>query len=145
MATSLYERDFFRWTEQMSARLRNREAGELDWENLAEEIESLGRRDRRELRNRLSVLIAHLLKWQYQPERRERSTWMSTIREQRKQITYVLEDSPSLKRQVGEVWSEVYRDAADKAREQMKAAKHSLPKICPYTQDQVLDPDFFPE
>src|SRR5450631_4403123 len=85
-ALSLYERDFFRWTELMATRLRDRDASELDWKNLAEEIEDLGRRDRRELKSRLRVLIAHLLKWQYQPELREESTWKATISEQRQQV-----------------------------------------------------------
>ena len=144
-APSLYDRDFVHWTELMSAHLRKRKASELDWDNLAEEIESLGGNNRRELKSTLRVLIAHLLKWQYQPERRDGSTWKSTIREQRDEIFDLLEQSPSLRRQAGETWGQVYRRAAVLARDEMKAAKNSLPKTCPYTQDQVLDADFFPE
>ena len=120
---SLYESDFYRWTEMMAARLRDREAGALGWENLAEEIESSGRRDRRELKSRLTVLIVHLLKLQYQPELREESTWKATIHEQRVQIAYVLEDSPSLRRHIREAWAKVHRDAARLARIEMKTER----------------------
>jgi Domain of unknown function DUF29 len=144
-ALSLYERDFFHWTELMSARLRDRETGDLDWDHLAEEIKDLGRRDRRELKNRLRVLIAHLLKWEYQPELREGSSWKSTIREQRGQIGDLLEDSPSLKPHIREAWAQVYRQAAELAHDEMKTEKPLVPKTCPYSQSQVLDPDFFPE
>ena len=142
---ALYERDFYRWTETMAARLRDREAAALDWDNLAEEIESLGGRDRRELKNRLQVLIAHLLKWQYQPERREMSTWKATIREQRNQIADLLEQSPSLKPKVREFWAKVYRRAVDDAADDMHVVKSKLPKTCPYTETQVLNQGFYPE
>src|SRR6478609_3853150 len=89
--SALYDADFYRWTETMAASLRGQDAGALDWDHLAEEIESSGGRDRRELHNRLRVLIAHLLKWQYQPDLREGSTWKSTVREQRRQIAALLE------------------------------------------------------
>jgi hypothetical protein len=116
---SLYDRDFFLWTELMAARLRDHD-GELDWKNLAEEIEDLGRNNRRELKSRLRVLLAHLLKLQYQPELREESTWKSTIREQRQQIVDLLEDSPSLTPQLRDAWDQVYRQAVAWAVDEMK-------------------------
>src|SRR5262245_1130692 len=94
-----YERDFYRWTQRQAALLRTQDSGELDWKNIAEEIESLGKRDRRELGSRLRVLMIHLLKWQFQPTKRSES-WSSTIGTQREEIRLIIEDSPSLRRQV---------------------------------------------
>ncbi|MDY6781632.1 MAG: DUF29 domain-containing protein [Cyanobacteriota bacterium] len=94
--TSNYEADYYAWTQQQSTLLRARQPNELDWENLAEEIESMGRQERRELINRLRILLAHLLKWNYQPERRGVS-WEATIAAQRDDIQDLLKDNPSLK------------------------------------------------
>ncbi len=143
-ALPLYERDFHEWTEYMTAVLRKRDAGSLDWENLAEEIESLGGRDRRELKSHLRALMAHLLKWQYQPELRKSSTWRAAMMEQRAQIADLLEQSPSLKPKLRESWAQVYSQAAELALEGMKTPK-PLPKTCPYTQEQVLDFEFYPD
>ena len=84
----LYDQDFYAWTQQQAVLLRAKGVWrELDYGNLAEELESLGKRDRRELERRLEVLVMHLLKWCYQPERRERSrSWRSSIREQRRRL-----------------------------------------------------------
>jgi Domain of unknown function DUF29 len=94
---SLYDDDFYAWIQHQATLLRAAKWQELDYANLAEEIESLGRSDRRQLKHRLEVLIMHLLKWQYQPEHRERGqSWSSTIREQRNRIHDLLEDSSQL-------------------------------------------------
>ncbi len=143
-ALPLYERDFHEWTEYMTAVLRKRDAGALDWEHLAEAIESLGGRDRRELKSRLTVLIAHLLKWQHQPDLRPVSTWSATIFERRIQFAGLIEQSPSLKAQIREAWPKVYRRAAAYALREMKAPI-PLPRTCPYTQEQVLDFEFYPD
>src|SRR5512134_2414110 len=93
----LYEQDFYAWTQEQASKLRSGELVTLDLEHLAEEIESMGRSERRELINRLAVLLAHMLKWQYQPERRgSGKSWRATIKEQRRQVQRVLKDSPSL-------------------------------------------------
>ncbi|MEB3147502.1 MAG: DUF29 domain-containing protein, partial [Sphaerospermopsis sp.] len=76
---NLYQTDFYAWSQEQANLLRHQQWHELDWSNLIEEIESLGRKERQELRNRLSILIAHLLKWEYQPTKRSRS-WLATIR-----------------------------------------------------------------
>lgn len=143
-ARSLYDSDFNRWSESMSAHLRERRAAGLDWDNLAEEIEALGANNRRELKSRLRVLIAHLLKWQYQPELREGSTWKATIRGQRDHIEDLLEDSPSLAGHIARGWAQVYGRAAALARDEMETAQVQLPASCPYAQDEVLDPNFYP-
>src|SRR5436190_22596228 len=92
----LYEADFYAWTQEQARLLRNQQWSWIDLPNLIEEIESLGKQQRQELRNRLSVLLGHLLKWQYQPHCRSRS-WLATIRIQRSDLTDLLEDNPSLK------------------------------------------------
>src|SRR4028119_1218292 len=91
----MYELDFYRWTQQQAEFLQAKKWSCLDIPNLVEEIESLGRQERRELENRLGVLLGHLLKWEFQPENRSRS-WFATIREQRRRILRLLEKSPSL-------------------------------------------------
>ncbi|MGD1901610.1 MAG: DUF29 domain-containing protein [Geitlerinemataceae cyanobacterium] len=91
-----YNRDFYAWTQSQGAYLRRRDARNIDWENLAEEIEAMGRQERRKLMNRLRLLLGHLLKWQYRPDRRSRS-WEATIAIQPKDIADLLKDNPSLK------------------------------------------------
>lgn len=110
---TLYEQDFVAWCEDTAAKLRNRDLENLDFENLIEEIESLGKSDRRELRNRLMVLLAHILKRMYVNSPENFNGWEVTIVEQRKQLKGLLKDSPSLKPYLAEVFAEVYADALD--------------------------------
>ncbi len=106
---TLYDADFYAWTQQQAEYLRSGTVNALDFENLAEEIESLGRQERQELRNRLGVLLGHLLKWHYQPQRRSRS-WFLTIEEQRERILENLEENPSLKPYLREAIIKGYKD-----------------------------------
>ena len=143
--TSLYETDFYAWTQQQAALLRKNTWGELDAANLAEEVESLGRRDKRELGSRLQVLLAHLLKWRYQPERREDShSWYDTIVEQREQIADLLADSPSLQPQVPDLLSLRYVRARRRALRETGLSETVVPQMCPWTIEQVLDEAFWP-
>ena len=97
--SDLYDTDFFAWTQRQAAALAAGKAAELDWLNLAEEVESLGKSDLRQLENRLTVLVRHLLKGAYQPERRQTGrSWQRTGFEQRRRIRRLLRDSPSLRR-----------------------------------------------
>jgi hypothetical protein len=138
-----YDRDFYAWTQEQARRLREGRLSELDLNNLAEEIESMGKQQRREMRNRLALLLLHLLKWQYQPSHRTPS-WRHSIREQRDQIVQLLQDSPSLKPVLGDLFAEAYgkgrRDSADETGLPLK----SFPAKPPFTLDQALDP-LFPE
>jgi len=109
----LYEQDFVAWCEATVARLKAGQLDAIDIENLIEEIESLGKRDRRELRSRLRILLAHLLKRLYIDLPENFDGWELTIIEQRKQIQALLKDSPSLKPYLAEILSEVYLDALD--------------------------------
>jgi hypothetical protein len=142
---SLYEVDFYRWTELMSARLRARDVDELDWDNLAEEIESLGGSQRREVKSRLLVLVAHLLKWKHQPELRDGSTWRATINDQRIRIQLDLDDSPSLKSLTREALLWAYPRAVRLAIDEMRLDKSPFPKDCPYSLADILRDDFFPD
>ncbi len=96
MTSKLYDLDFYAWTLEQSKLLQEGKWQSLDITNLVEEIESLGKQQRQELRNRLGILIGHLLKWEYQPEMQSKS-WRATIREQRKEVLRLLKENPSLK------------------------------------------------
>ena len=139
-----YEEDFYLWTEEQARLLRSGEFSAIDAANIAEEIESMGRSDRRELKSRLIVLLTHLLKWRYQPEARSRS-WSDTIREQRQQIELVLEDSPSLRSAAEQMLNQVYWIARENAGEETGITKATFPDACPFRPDEVLSRGFLPE
>ncbi len=140
----LYDRDFCLWAETMSAALRSGDLAELDVENLAEEVESLGRRDRRELQSRLAVLLHHLLKWQCQPDMRSGS-WRGTLAEQRMRIRRLLQDSPSLRSVLESSIDECYADAKVQASEETGLAIEAFPAECPYAIEAVLSVEFLPD
>jgi len=142
--SALYERDFARWAEEQGRKLRMRAAGEIDWENVAEEIESLGRSDRYEIESRMEVLLLHLLKWRFQPHARSNS-WRATITEQRVRIARRITDSPSLKHYPAAILDDAYRIARAAAADQMSLALEDLPQACPFAMGDVLDPRFLPE
>jgi hypothetical protein len=138
-----YDEDFFAWTQEQARLLRTRELAEVDAENLAEEIESVGRSDRREIRNRLIVLLVHLLKWRFQ-QRRRGGSWSDTIAEQWLQIDSVLADSPSLRPFCAEILVDAYDRARSKAARETKLQLASFPAECPFTLEQILSEDFLP-
>src|ERR1700693_5115561 len=140
---AVYDEDFFVWTEQQARLLRAGELAEIDALNLAEEIESVGRSDRREIRSRLIVLLAHLLKYRFQPDARS-TGWLGTIREQRDQIKLIFEDSPSLRPVIAEALGRSYKRARTAAAE-TGLPETSFPAECPFTPEQILAPDFLPE
>ena len=139
--SDLYETDFHEWAEIQAELLRNRSANALDWDNLAEEIEALARSDRREIRNRLVVLCAHLLKWEFQPHLRSNS-WRGSIREARRQIGDLVEESPTLAPYPGTKLATAYSHGREDA--EAETGLPDLPVDCPWTIDQVLDRDFWP-
>jgi hypothetical protein len=124
--------------------LRERRWNDLDLENLVDEVESVGKSDKREIRSHLAVLVAHLLKWKYQPGRRG-SSWRTTIFEQRERIAAVVSDSPSLSGFLRKQVSESYRAARLLVVKDSGMALRLFPDECPFTADEVLDLDFFPE
>lgn len=141
---SLYETDFYAWTEEQVNLLKNQQWEQLDTTNLIEEIESLGRKERQELRNRLGVLLGHLLKWQFQSEKRS-SSWLSTIREQQIQIKLLLADSPSLKPYLNQCFLAAYELGLALAIRETALGEQIFPQVCPYTPEQTMNSDFLPE
>ena len=142
-ASELYEQDFVLWTEDQAAALRAGRLDALDLENLAEEIASLGGRDRRELDSRLEVLVLHLLKWRYQSDKRTGS-WESTIRTQRREIEKLIRQSPSLRREVEPMMLDGYRSARRNAAAETDLGVDTFPEACPFSEDQVLADEWLP-
>jgi Domain of unknown function DUF29 len=137
-----YDEDLYRWTVEQADALRRRAVNDLDYDNLAEEIESVGRSERREIRSRLKVLLIHLLKWRYQPEKRSDS-WRASVSEARQRIEDVLTDSPSLRSFPTEALASAYRLAiVDEAVRRLELLH--LPEACPWTIEEVLRGDFWP-
>ena len=143
---ALYDEDFVRWTEQQAAALRRAKSSDLplDWENLAEEIESLGKSDRRELRSQITRILRHLLKLEVSPAAEPRAGWRATIREARSEIEGVLEDSPSLWREAQAMITKQVRAAAELAPDDL--GQHGEPAdavwkrlgMGHYTVEQIL-------
>jgi hypothetical protein len=140
---SLHQRDLALWAEAQARALAERRAGALDWDNLAEEIDSLGRSQRREIRSRLSVLLLHLLKWELQPERRKYG-WRATMMEQRSMIEETIADSPSLGAYPAQALPWAWRVAVARAGEETGLSADAFPAECPYGARQALDFAFLP-
>ncbi|MFH1794770.1 MAG: DUF29 domain-containing protein [Pseudomonadota bacterium] len=139
-----YESDFARWCAEQGALLREGRFDALDRENLAEEIESLGRSQEDEIESRVGVLLLHLLKWRYQPDQRTGS-WEGTIVEQRYRLKRRIKASPTLKSYPKEVLAEEYESARLKAAGETGLPQSLFPATCPFTIEQILDPAFFPD
>ena len=140
---SLYETDFYAWTQEQAKLLHDQQWSQLDLPNLIEEIESLGRQERAELRNRFSILIGHLLKWEYQLNHRSRS-WLNTIRIQRIDTLELLAENPSLKPYLQEVLHQAYIKAIALAAKETNLAIKTFPQDCPYTLEEILSDRFYP-
>jgi hypothetical protein len=137
-----YEKDFYAWAIHNAKLLREGKLTEVDIEHVAEEIECMGKSERREMVNRLAILLVHLLKWKYQPARQSRS-WQLTIKEQRLQLANLLKDSPSLKNELESKIEEAYEQAIIIA-ERETALEKTFPKKCPFIMKQILTQTYFP-
>ncbi|MBD2184468.1 DUF29 domain-containing protein [Aerosakkonema funiforme] len=140
---NLYETDFYAWTQQQSDLLRHQQWSQLDLPNLIEEIESLGKQQRAELRNRLSILIGHLLKWEYQVSKRSRS-WLNTIRVQRIDVLQLLKENPSLKSYLEEALHIAYTKGMALAAGETNLPLKTFPENCPYSLEEILSDRFYP-
>lgn len=140
---SAYETDFVRWIERQVELLRAKQFERLDLDNVIEELESIGSSQRHELKSRLGTLLMHLLKCQFQPERKTGS-WLSTLHEQREEISIVLEASPSLRDHVLEYANRAYQSAANRAALETGLPRNTFPATNPFSKEQLLDPDFVP-
>jgi hypothetical protein len=144
MNANLHDRDFHAWTETQARLLRARRFNEIDLESLIGELESMGASERRQLINRAAVLLAHLLKWRHQPAYRGRS-WILTIKEQRRQLERHLRDNPSLRSRMDEFVAEAYGDAVLVAAGETGLDESAFPESCPYTWEQIANPEFLPD
>ncbi|OCA53281.1 DUF29 domain-containing protein [Photorhabdus namnaonensis] len=142
--TTRYDSDFYGWTQEQAGLLRSGDLSQLDTENLLEEIEAMGRSERRELRSRLEILLAHLLKWRYQADRRGRS-WELIIEEQRDKAIDCLQESPSLKNKLNEHLEKAYIAARRLAEKETLINRNIFPETCPWTFEQIMDENFWPE
>jgi hypothetical protein len=149
MAASLtmrvhYEDDLHAWSLEQAALLRARSTEGLDWDHLAEELEAMVGRERRELKNRLRVILLRLLKWQAQPARRGAS-WRKSLRTQRRHIRDLIQQSASLRPQVPALVLEAYPDAVKDAVDETGLPIGRFPQDCPYAADEVLAESYLPD
>jgi hypothetical protein len=142
--TIRYDNDFYGWTQEQAELLRAGNFDQLDTTNLLEEIESMGRSERRELESRLEKLLAHMLKWRYQDGRRGKS-WLLTIKEQRRKFVDCLDENPSLKNRLDECLIKVYRYAKLSAAKETGINENVFPESCPWSFEKIMDLDFYPE
>ena len=139
----LYHQDYHAWITGQAALLRQGRIQDIDPDLLAEELEAMGRRERNELVSRLIILIAHLLKWQHQPEHRT-SSWRGSIVEQRVQVSREMRLSPSLKAFLADAINEAYPDARHIASQETGIRSEAFPADCPYQANQILDEGYWP-
>jgi len=139
----IYDRDFNLWIATTAELLREGRLAELDVANLLEEIETMGRSEKSTLKSNLVVVLWHLLKWKYQPEKRSTS-WELSIAEHRRRLRDAFQDSPSLKRYFNECFDQCYQDARSQAKIETKLAIATFPETSPFTTEQCLDQDFLP-
>jgi hypothetical protein len=144
MNENLHASDFFGWTAQQAELLRAGKIDEIDREHLAEEIEDMGKSLQREFVSRLTILLLHLLKWQFQSGYQGNS-WRYTIEEQRDQLADHLQDNPSLKQKIPQAVERAYKYARTGAAKETGLIKNTFPEDCPWSFKQVLDNEFWPE
>lgn len=143
-AGELYERDFYTWALRQAELVRAGRLAELDRENVAEELESLGKEQAHKLESSFRVLLLHLLKWRYQPQRRSRSRRGSIVRE-RTNVELLLEGNPGLKPRCAELFAAAYRGARKEAAAETGLPIARFPEASPFTMSEALDEEFWPE
>jgi hypothetical protein len=141
---TVYEDDFYAWTHEQAQLLRLGRFHEADLTHIIEELETLGRSERKALRSSYRLVLSHLLKWQFQPSHRTRS-WSDTIRRERRNIREDENDSSKLKAIADEIMAEAYRLAREQAADETELDLDTFPVTCPWTLDEVRDLDYFPQ
>lgn len=138
-----YEKDVVGWAAEQARLIRAGRFDLLDVEHIAEEIEDVGKSEQRELANRTAVLLAYLLKWQYQPERQSAS-WLRTIKEQRKRVVLCLDETPSLRAKMTDLrwWEGVWSDAV--AQASTETGLDVFPDVCPWAESEILAEGWLP-
>lgn len=143
--TTLYDKDFYLWIQTTAEQLKRRRFDAVDWDNLIEELETLGRSEKRAIKSHMVILLQHLLKWQYQPERRSQS-WRVSIANAREELQELLDDNPSLAGDfLIESLSKAYNKAREKASNETTIYLEKFPLECPYSLLQILDGKFLPD
>ncbi|NJR39874.1 MAG: DUF29 domain-containing protein [Leptolyngbyaceae cyanobacterium CSU_1_4] len=140
---ALYETDYLQWIESTVQRIQSQDYGAVDWENLVEEIEDMGRRERQSLESNFIVLVIHLLKWQFQPQLRSGS-WEGRIVEHRRRVNRALKDSPSLNSYLVGCEAECYEEAVKQAKAETGLPLEAFPLDCPYELADMLKDDYLP-
>lgn len=143
-STVAYETDFYGWTQEQAALIKAGKVDAIDFANLLEELESMGRSEENALESRLELLFTHLLKWIYQPEYRSKS-WVNTIKEQRRKIPKHLQRNPGLKNKVDEIMRSAYGDARAAAADETGLPEQTFPKQCQWMLVEVLQQNFWPD
>lgn len=141
---SLYEEDYHLWLMNTIHQLQHKRLTEVDRVNLIEELEAMIKSEKKAIKSNLRIVLMHLLKYKYQPEKRTNS-WLFTIREHRKRLQDDFEDSPSLKRYFYEVFSKSYQDARELAADETGLNIDTFPVECPFSQENTLNQDYLPE
>jgi hypothetical protein len=143
MIANVYETDFHAWTQQQAQLLKAGKLAEANLDHLIEELESMGASERRELQNRLKILMARLLRWEYQPEYRSRS-WSATLKERRLSLPDLLEENPSLKSLLQTRLKKAYPLSVLLAVKETNLDESTFPESCPYSLDEIFRLDFHP-
>lgn len=141
---SFYEQDYYLWLQHTLKLLREDKLSELDIPHLIEEIEDMGRSEKRAVESNLVVILMHLLKYQYQPSKRSNS-WKASIREHRRRLRRLLQDSPSLQPYFKEVFQECYQDAREQASDETGLPLETFPIESPFTPEETVNRDYLPD
>ncbi len=143
MKINLYDKDYYLWLEETVQLLREGRLTDLDIPNLIEEMKDMGRSEKNALESNLIVLLMHLLKWKYQPEKQSGS-WRRSIREHRRRILKAFKNSPSLKRYFEEIFEESYQEARKQAADETELSLNIFPETCPFKVEEILDSEYLP-
>ena len=143
MKINLYDKDYYLWLEETVQLLQEGKFTDLDIFNLIEEIKDMGRSEKNALESNLIVLLMHLLKWKYQPEKQSGS-WRGSIREHRRRILKAFKNSPSFKRYLEVVFDESYQEARKQAADETGRSLNTFPKNCPFKIEEIIDSEYLP-
>lgn len=144
MTQTLYQTDFYRWTQQQAALLRNEEYAQLDLPNLIEEIEAMGKSDKREVESRLTVILEHLLKFRQEPKSRARNHWRRTVQIKQIDLARLLRENHTLRTQINNFIDDAYQDARKLAATGINRTITTIPPTCPWAATELLAEDWWP-
>ena len=143
MIKDLYDQDYYLWIMRTIELLNQKKFSELDLTNLVEEIEDMGKSEKKSITSNLRILLMHLLKYKYQSDKRTNS-WLFTIVEHRKRLQEAFKVSPSLRRYYEEVFLDCYQDARELASAETGLSVEIFSEVCPFTQEEALNPNYLP-